>query len=260
MPARPLDRPPRRWCHAATILEDFALITWAVDPAKLEPLLPSGFVPDVRNGRSLVSMVPFVDRRFHFRFAPFAPVSCGQVNYRAYVRRGEETGVWFFGTSLDSIFVLLPRVAWRMPWHRDRLRFTSTWDDAAGCSRWRLQASGGWGGASVSLRGTGRPLPGLPSFAEVGEASRILLDPFVGWYARRDGSGVGRYSVWHEPLQLEEVIVEEARCDVFTDLGLIEPDEMPLRAGVQRRVAFDVHTPPRRVWVTSRRARQTGSA
>jgi len=243
MPPRPVARPSHRWCHASTTLLDFALITWAIDPALLEQTLPDGFVPEVRDGHAFVSMVPFVDRRFHFRCAPFAPVSCGQVNYRAYVRRGDETGVWFFGTSLDSIFVLLPRVAWRMPWHRDRLRFTSNWS-AGGCASYRLEATGKWGGASVSLRGAGRPLPELPAFASHDEARQLVIDPFTGWYDRRDGSGVGRYSVWHEPLELEEAIVDKARCDLFANLGLIEVGARPLWAGVQRSVYFDVHTPP----------------
>jgi hypothetical protein len=66
----------------------------------------------------------------------------------------------------------------------------------------------------------------------------------VGWYERRGGRGLGRYSVWHEPLDLEEVAVDEARFQVFDDLDLLERGQAPLAAGVQRSVAFDVHTPP----------------
>lgn len=240
--ARVTARPPARWCHASTGLEDFALITWTADPERVGALLPDGFVPDLRGGQALVSMVPFIDRRFHFRFAPFVPVDCGQINYRTYVRRGNETGVWFFATSLDSVFVVLPRVLWRMPWHRTRLRVTAAWEGDS-CRSWRVQAEG-WGRAAVALRGTGRSLRLVDGFADEEEASRILRDPFVGWYGRRDGSGVGRYSVWHEPLRLEEAEVDEAECTVLTDLGLIDPGQLPLCAGVQRRVAFDVHTPP----------------
>jgi uncharacterized protein YqjF (DUF2071 family) len=72
------------------VREDFALITWEVDPDRLAEPLPDGFTPDIRAGRALVSMVPFRDRRFDFRSAPFVPVTCGQVNYRAYVRHGDE--------------------------------------------------------------------------------------------------------------------------------------------------------------------------
>ena len=240
------ERPKARWCHSRTDLADFALITWAVDPDRVEAQLPAGFAPDVRAGTALVSMVPFLDDGFHFRAAPFARVSCGQVNYRTYVRRGQETGVWFFGTSLDSVFVHLPKVAWKMPWHRTGLRIEAEWN-AVGCTSWRAEASGTWGAAAIALAGTGRPFPRPPGFESDDEVSRVLTDPLVGWYGRSDGSGVGRYSVWHEPLGLEEAtVVDGARCDVFTALDLVDAGQMPLCAGVQRRVAFDVHTPPTR--------------
>jgi uncharacterized protein YqjF (DUF2071 family) len=171
-------------------------------------------------------------------------VSCGQVNYRTYVRRGDERGVWFFGTSLDSRLVALPRLLWKMPWHRDRLRVEARWGDDGGCRHWRLEATGEWGGASIALRGTGQAYAPPPGFADRHEVSTVLLDPFVGWYARHDGSGVGRYSVWHEPLVLEAATIDDADCRVFADLGLVDAGQQPVSAGVQRHVHFDVHTPP----------------
>ncbi|MCU1453638.1 MAG: hypothetical protein JWN46_1784 [Acidimicrobiales bacterium] len=238
-------RPARRWCHATTGLDDFAIISWAVDPERVAALLPAGFVPDVRGDRTLVSAVPFLDVGFRFRFAPYPRLSCGQVNYRAYVHRGNETGVWFFGTSLDSPLVLVPQRLWRMPWHRDRIALTATWEGDR-CVSWRLDVTGGWGAAAIELRGTGRPLPLAADYADQPEASRLLLDPTNGWFRRRGDGGVGRYTVWHEPLALEAAEVVDARCQVFTDLGLIAEDEPPAFAGLQRRVQFDVHTPPTR--------------
>ena len=248
-------RPAPRWCHASTGLDDFALVTWAVDPDRVAATLPTGFVPDVRAGVALVSAVAFVDDRFHFRGLPWPRVSCGQVNYRAYVQHQDESGVWFFGTSLDSALVRVPRLAWKMPWHRDRLRVDANWThsidstDSTGerCRSWRLTATGGWGAASIALYGTGEPYRPPDGFAGPDEVRELLLDPFVGWYARRDGSGVGRYSVWHEPLALEQAIVDEATSQVFTDLSLIDDGQVPVSAGLQRHVHFDVHTPPTRL-------------
>ena len=219
------------------------MFTYAVEPARLARCLPDGIVVDERDGVGLISAVPFLDRDFRFRALPFAKVSCGQVNYRAYVRRGNERGVFFFGTSLDSIFVLLPRIAWRMPWHRDRLRIGATWDGQH-CETYQFDAAGRWGAARLRAHGTGRRMPDPDCFTEAGDCRSTMLDPFVGWYSRRGGGGLGRYTVWHEPLDLEEVAIEEARFQVFDDLDLLEVGQAPLVAGVQRSVAFDVHTPP----------------
>ncbi|MEY9944153.1 DUF2071 domain-containing protein [Kitasatospora sp. GAS1066B] len=238
-------RPKVRWHHAVAELTDFALVTWAADPERVAALLPAGFEPDIRDGAALVSLVAFRDRHFHFRLAPPVRFSAGQVNYRAYVRRGGERGVWFFGTSLSSRLVQVARTAWQMPWHHESVRVASRLGEA-GLTQWRLRTVGGWGSAAVDLRGTGRALPTPAGFADQGEASRILLDPALGWYPRRDGTGIGRYSVWHQPLALRQAEVTGARSQALTALGLIAEDQPPCHAGLQHSVLFDVHTPPRR--------------
>ena len=39
------------------------------------------------------------------------------------VRHRGERAVWFFGTSLDSFWVGVPRSLWNLPWHPARMRF-----------------------------------------------------------------------------------------------------------------------------------------
>lgn len=226
------------------------MVSYRVDAERLAAILPAEVEPDVfafddGTEGSLVSAVPFVDRDFHFRFFPLVKVSCGQVNYRAYVTFRGERGVWFFGTSLDSVFVTLPRYVWQMPWHRDRLSVTGDWDDAGRCRSWSFEASG-WGEGACRLSATGGPLARLDGFADLDETIEILTHPMVGWYQRRRG-GLGRYSVWHDVLGLRPCAVEAARFVVFERLGLVEPGAMPHSAVVARTVHFDVHTPPIRV-------------
>lgn len=238
-------RPPRRPWHACTALDDFAIVTYAVDPARLRTVLPAGFDPDLIDvggrERGFVSAVPFRDRDFCFRGMSLITLSCGQVNYRAYVRRGGERGVWFFGTSLDSWLVAVPRRLWSMPWHRDRIELRATWT-ASACERWSLAVAGAWGRARSTLRGTRRRV----ELGWLGDLARsVLLDPTTGWYRRRDGA-LGRYSVWHRPLEPFEAEVESAHFSVFEDLGLVHPADEPISALVQQTVDFDVHTPPRR--------------
>jgi hypothetical protein len=177
-----------------------------------------------------VSAVPFLDRAFHFRAAPLPRLSCGQVNHRAYVvDRDGTTGVWFFGTSLDSRLVVIPRRLWRMPWHRERVRISL--DEQS----YRADVDGDFGGLRIRLRRTGEPL----------DADRAFLDPFVGWYPRTGGrEPIGRYTVWHEPLALERCEVDLASVDLHQRLGLLGSGAMPVWAGVQATTTFDVHTPP----------------
>jgi hypothetical protein len=236
-------RPARRPWHASTWLDDFAIITWAVEPDRVARVLPVGFEPDVRDGEALVSVVAFRDRDFRFRFAPWPRLSCGQVNYRTYVRRAGLTGVWFFGSSLDSRLVAVPRKLWKMPWHHTTIDINANWSES-GCSSWSIAAKGDWGGAEISLGGQGRPLDIPPGFTDEREVSSVLLDPAIGWYERLRGAPVGHYSVWHPPLGPEAATVIEARSDVLTDLELLGPDARIHSAGVQRHVHFDVHTPP----------------
>lgn len=243
-------RPPSRWCHAATELDDFAMISYRVDTERLAAALPDGVEPDVfafDDGAhaSLVSAVPFVDRDFHFRFFPLVKVACGQVNYRAYVTFRGERGVWFFGTSLDSLFVALPQAAWKMPWHRDHVAIEGSWDEEGRCRSWSFHATG-WGEGACRLAATGAALERLDGFADLDDTLEVLTHPMVGWYQRRRG-GLGRYSVWHEVLGVRPCVVEDARFAVFEHLGLVERGSAPHSALVARTVHFDVHTPPTRV-------------
>lgn len=242
-----MERPRPRWSHAVTGLRDFAIVTWEVEPARIRGLLPHGFEPIADDGIAHVSMVPFLDRLFRFRALPFVPVNCGQVNYRTYVRRGDETGVWFFGTALDSAFVAIPKKLWKMPWHRTTIKIGSRWDGQH-CDRWEMRVKGRWEGALVVLEGSNQPLDRVTTYTP--EASRaIFFDPFRGWYTRTDSESdeLATYSVWHEPLRMERARVLEARSRVLTRLHLLEAGQKPIWAGIQRYSRFEVHTPPVRL-------------
>ena len=108
------ERPAGRPWHAATQLDHFCIVTWAMQPERLARALPAGLAPQVFEvqGRecSLASAVAFEDRDFHFKGCPLAQISCGQINYRAYVRRGEKTGVYFLRTVLGSRWAVVRSV------------------------------------------------------------------------------------------------------------------------------------------------------
>ncbi|MBG0830904.1 DUF2071 domain-containing protein [Planomonospora sp. ID67723] len=237
-------RPRLRWHHAETELDDFAIVSYRVPAGALARMLPAGFAPmefAFADGETsaMVSAVAFRDRDFHFRFCPPAAISCGQINYRAYVTADGEPGVWFFGTSLDHPVVAVPRLLWGMPWSRARIGITADWDAAP--ARWRLDGDG----ARCEAAELAAPPETLDGFTGESHWMAMLTHPTLGWYRRRDGR-VGTYSIWHPPMRPRHLAASSARFHVFEELGLTAPESEPHSILAQESIHFDVHTPPRR--------------
>jgi len=240
-------RPKRRLRDVTTTLADFAIVTWAIDPARLARHLPDGFAPDVvaidGAPRALVSAVPFRDLDFRFGFAPFLRFRFGQTNYRAYVRRGDERCAWFFGTSLATRWVAIPRYAWKLPWHRARIDFDCAFDGER-CTRYAMRSRSAWGDAELELVGGDEPTGCLPGFADADECALVLTHPLAGYFHRRDGR-VGTYSVWHDRLALQRASVVHARFEVLEREDVIDRDQPVHSALVQRATEFVIRLPPR---------------
>ena len=89
-----------------------------------------------------------------------------QTNYRAYVRGPDDRqAVFFFGTTLDSPLVVMPRRLWGMPWHPGRTSIEATWRDGA-CISYRHRCTAAWGGADVEIVGSDTPAGALDGFAD----------------------------------------------------------------------------------------------
>lgn len=246
--ARP--RPRLRGLDAATTLEHFALVTFAVDPAALRSTLPAGLEPEVRqlddgSERGFVSAVSFRDVHFRFAFAPWLRLSFFQTNYRTYVRAPDgRRAVFFFGTTLDSPFVAIPRIAWRMPWHGGATVIEAEWAADGRCLTYRHRSTGRWGAAEVAISGTDQPMGRLDGFADEDDAAVVLTHPLDGYFVRPNGR-LGRYSVWHARLELQRGVARVARYAVFEELGLVAPNAVPHSVLLQRATDFDVLLPPK---------------
>lgn len=243
-----LDRPRARLTDVSSSLRDFVITTYDVACDRLASFLPPGLeverVTIEGRERALVSAVSFLNTRFYVHFAPFVKLECGQTNYRAYVRRKNgERAVWFFGTSLGSPFVMLPRHAWRLPWHRMHLTRSSRWEgERLGSLSWHARAEGAE--ERLELEGTGRALGVLAGFDTAEDTHAILTHPLVGFLRRRDRKLV-TYGVWHAPLVMEEAKVREARFELFERLELVTRSQAPHSVLVQRATDFLVRLPPR---------------
>ena len=230
-------------------LEHFAITTFAVSPEAMARHLAPGFEPEVfqlaAGPRAFVSAVTFLDSRFRFRLLPWPRFSFGQTNYRAYVLRRGQRAAWFFGTSLDSLFVHVPRLVWQMPWHRARMRFDVTYDGDR-CRRYRLETTGAGAAAELDLEGSGEPTGALDGFRDAAETAQVLTAPTEGYFARRGGRS-SHYAIWHAPLVMQRARAHAARFQLFEDLGLIEPGAAPHSVLVQRATDYAIYLPPRLV-------------
>ena len=245
--ARP--RAQLRWLDAATILEQFALVTFDVDPGRLRAVLPEGLEPEVRTldggrARGFVSAVSFRDIDFRFAVAPWLRVSFFQTNYRAYVRGPDgRQAVHFFGTTLDSPLVAMPSRLWGMPWHPGRTTISSSWSTTGRCESYRHRCWGRWGAADVELLGSDEPMGRLDGFSDVEDAAHILTHPLDGWFERPDGR-LGRYEVWHPRMALQVGAARLSSYAVFEELGLVEPGSTPHSVLLTKAIEFDVLLPP----------------
>lgn len=248
--------PPRSGIDVVSDLEHFAIVTYAVPPERLRPLVHERFELDCVAGaggapRALISMVPFLDRNFHFARLAALRFRFGQTNYRAYVidRATGRRAVWFFGTTLDSWSVAVPHYLWQLPWYRARTRFSCRYD--AGNRRYaqyRLATRGEWGAARLELADSGMPPEALAGFADLETAAVILTHPLDGFFYRRDGA-LGSYRVWHDRLHPTAGSVVHARIDLFDRLGLVPFAEQarPHSVLMQPRTEFTIFLPPQKL-------------
>ncbi len=254
--AEMLARPPLSGIDVVSGLEHFAIVTYAILPERLRPLVHERFELDCIPGpdgkpRALVSMVPFLDRDFHFARLPWPRFRFGQTNYRAYVidRNTGRRGVWFFGTTLDAWSVAVPRYLWKLPWHRGHTRFFCRYD--AGTrryTRYRLATLSNWAPARLDLEDSGMTPDDAAGFADLETAAVVLTHPLDGFFYRRDGA-LGSYRVWHDRLQLNAGRVVNAHIGLFDRLGLVTFAEQtsPYSVLMQPLTEFTIFLPPQKL-------------
>ncbi len=238
-------------------LKHFALINYALPKSRLERYIPEDrfeipeFMVDDKK-LAMMSAVPFFDEDFHFiRIFPFLKFSFGQTNYRVYVvdRRSGEHAVWFFGTTLGSLVVYLPKTAWRIPWHYARYEVDCEYNtQAKRYERFRYVTDSKWGSARISLEDSGEPIVSAEGFASRDEMKLILTHPTDGYFFRSDHK-VGSYSVWHEEIPLTRGRSKDLYFSLYERLGLLSKDEMqnPHSVFICPLTEFRVLLPPRPV-------------
>ena len=238
-----------------TRLRHFALVNYALPRDRLAPHIPADRfeIPEFEIGGrrlALMSAVPFLDVDFHFvHFFPFLKFRFGQTNYRVYVidKRTSEHLVWFFGTTLGSAIVNLPRRLWRIPWHTARYRLDCQYDSAhRRYQRFVYIVNSDWAGAEVDIEDTGLPIEIAEGFSAMDEMKLILTHPVDGAFHRLDGK-LGGYSIWHEEMKLTTGRPRHLYFSLYERLELLSKEEMgrPHSIFLCPETEFKVYLPPR---------------
>lgn len=246
---------PGPW-DVETTLAHFAIITYLVNPSALRQLVDERFeldvlVADDGTEKALISVVPFMDMDFRFNCYSWPRWSFGQTNYRAYVcdRKTGEHVVWFFGTSLASRSVAVPRYLWNLPWYGATITFDSEFDEQQmRYTKYRMTTNSKWAPAEISIDDTGEVPQRLEGFQKMEAGEVLLTHPLKGYYYRRDGA-LGSYSVWHPRIEATVGRVNSAKFPLLDRLGLVrEGDTGSIHSVLlQRSIDFTIYLPPRRI-------------
>ncbi|MDB2386010.1 DUF2071 domain-containing protein [Shewanella sp.] len=236
-------------------LQHFSIITYAVDPARFDGLIPDRFTLDTVSiageEKALLSVVPFIDVDFTSAVYPFPRFTMGQTNYRIYITDNTtgERCVWFLGTTLDSWTLAIPRYLWSLPWYRGEVRFDCVFDASQQrYLKYHMETQSTWAPAHVALEHTPEQAIQLAGFPDLDTGLVYLTHPLTGYYHRRDGK-LGTYAVWHKQLAVSAGTLISARFDLLSRLGLVTLDEQQKAHSVliEPINEFTIYLPPKLV-------------
>jgi hypothetical protein len=245
------DRPTPSGIDVVSTLEHFAIITYAVDPARFAGLIPPRFrlntVPIEGVEKALVSVVPFVDVDFTSAIRPLWKFRMGQTNYRIYISDTQtgENCVWFLGTTLDSWTRVVPHSLWKLPWYGGKVQFDCEQGVDGGYTRYAMTTEATWAPADVVLQSEPGAAIHLAGFPNTETGLVVLTHPLRGYYHRRDGR-LGSYHVWHDRLAVSPGKVIRARFGLLDRLGIVPFEEQQRAHSVllDPRTVFTVYLPP----------------
>ena len=115
----------------------------------------------------------------------------------------------------------IPRLVWKLPWHRAQIRFDVQYDRKEDrYEHYRLQTDSQWAKIELELSDTGNMPDHLLGFTDLESGLVLLIHPLKGYFYRRDGQ-LGNYSIWHDQLQPTVGYVERANFSLLESLGLV---------------------------------------
>lgn len=244
-------RPEPKGLDVVCKLQHFALITYAIDPARFKDIIPARFKLDTiqyqGQEKALMSVVPFIDVDFTSAVYPFPKFQMGQTNYRIYVidQETQQRCVWFLGTTLDSWTVFVPRIAWMLPWHKAVISFDCQQDEQGLYQKYHMTTQCEWASSEIHLTQSSEDAWQFEGFPDLETYQVYLTHPLAGFYHRRDGK-LGTYRVWHDRLQPRPAKLHHARFELLARMNLVsfEDQLQPYSVLIEPVNEFTIYLPP----------------
>jgi uncharacterized protein YqjF (DUF2071 family) len=200
---RPWPLPSRPW--AMTMCwRDLLFMHWPLARERIAHLVPPGLEIDTFEGAAWIGVVPFRMTDIGLRLMTPLPVGSAfaELNVRTYVKRGDESGVWFLSLDAASrLAVEVARAHFHLPYFHAAIRCHEEdgWFRYENVRRDRR-------GARAIYRGRYRPIPGS---LYAGELDRFLTERYC-FFARSRAGILYRTDVHHAPWPLEraEAVVD----------------------------------------------------
>lgn len=195
--------------------KNLVMLNYAVDPALLQPFVPSGTELDSFQGQTYASLIGFEFNRTRLAGTPVPfHQSFEEVNLRFYVKRADRRGVVFIRELVPKYAVAaIARFAFGENYSCVPMSHSVGLQAQSGAFEAKFVFGSGASCCSVRMEARGAPyLPDDDSLAQ------FITEHYWGYAAQRDGSCV-EYEVQHPRWQVREAKTAEFRGDAATFYG-----------------------------------------
>jgi Uncharacterized conserved protein (COG2071) len=223
----------------STTLKHLSLITWDVDPARLQAFLPPqlipAMVPSPAGPRALFSMALMLEAGLAPKSMPWLSLYFAQLNERAYVTRldGSGFGVYFWRSYVSSPSFIVPRWGLGMPYFWKRMTLEANGQVLALSSKSERFAE-------LELSTTPTPTRG-PSPEAVRD---LTANPMIGYSLLRK-KRLASFIVEHPPITPRLVSVRHVDPSSMIAASTLAPGQAPVVACYEAELPFFIHLPPK---------------
>jgi len=226
------------------LMRDMLFITWAVQPEALRDMVHQELELDTRfdsAGRpvAFVSAVCFRVAEVRSNVLPLPRMSFDQVNYRAYVKEGENSSVYFLDMKVNSRMITTLTGFLSVPVSYDDIQITAV-ESGPASHRYNFRSSGLQ--AEAVIEGRPESITADPSITY-----EFITQRLVGYASA--GDNAFKIEVEHAVLEAVPARIEHIEAPRLEELGVLNADQArhPHSALYVRDAVFGTSTPSR-VW------------